>query len=98
MFGPAGTDGSAGGAPRPDGTSSHTSVTLSRSQSHGSPVVALMRSAPETIAFADPLVASAIQSSIPVSLVCRNDRRDPSGENFKCDTRACGGMVTFTSA
>src|ERR1051326_6476668 len=37
MFGPDGTVGSAGAAPRPGGTSLQTRVTLSFSQSPGSP-------------------------------------------------------------
>ncbi len=73
-------------------------MTLSRSQSHGSPVVALMRSAPESTAFELPVVVSAIHSSMAVSFVCRNASRDPSGENFTLEMRACGGTVTACSA
>src|SRR5436190_19707644 len=96
MFGPDGTVGSGGAGPRPVGTSSHTIVMLSFSQSHGSPVVALMRSLPVT-AFAAPVAVSAIHRSMPFSFVLRNERCAPSGENLMLDRLACGGTVTFVS-
>ena len=82
-FGPVGTVGAAGAGPRSAGTSSHTIVTLSRSQSHGSPVGGV-----DAIAFPrSPLSScrsspSATHNSMAVSFVCRNASRDPSGENF----------------
>src|SRR5262249_49871298 len=96
-FGPGGTAGSCGAGPRPEATISQMSVTLSCSQSHGSPVVAFARSVPLTI-FDAPVAASATQISIPVSLVLRKDRWLPSGENLTFEIRGCGGSVTLVSA
>src|ERR1043166_5877093 len=98
MFGPDGTVGSAGAAPRPGGTSLQTRVTLAFSQSHGSPVVALMRSLPATRAFAAPVIPSATHSSIASSLTLRNASFEPSGENLTAVTLAFGGSVTIDSA
>jgi hypothetical protein len=95
-LGPDGTIGSTGAGPRPAGTSSHTIVTLSRSQSQGSPVVALIRSAPVTAALALPVDASAIHNSIALSFVCRHERREASGGASR--EPACGGIVTAASA
>ena len=98
MVGPVGTAGSVGAWPRPRGTSAQTIVTLSFSQSHGSPAVALIRSAPLTTALALPVEVSATHNSTASLFVFRNASREPSAENFTCETRACGGIVTFVSA
>jgi hypothetical protein len=82
---------------RPAGTSSQTIVTLSFNQSHGSPVVALMRSPPDAMALALPVAASTTHSSIASSFVFRKARREPSGENFTWEIRACGTSVTLDS-
>src|SRR5258705_305885 len=95
-FGPAGTLSSAGAGPRPVGTTLQTSVLLSRSQSHGSPAVALRRAAP--LAFvAEPVAALATHSSTPSVRVLRNASFDPSGENFRFERLACGGTATLAS-
>src|SRR5882762_2015458 len=93
-FGPLGTAGSAGAGPRPAGTSLQTSVALSGSQSHGSPVVALTRS---LASLALPVAVSAIQRSMPSVLVLRKASFAPSGENFTFDRLACGGTATLIS-
>ena len=41
---------------------------------------------------------SATHSSIASSFVWRKARCEPSGENFTCEMRACGGIFTAVSA
>src|SRR4051812_31873784 len=96
-LGPEGTRGSAGAAPREAGTVVQTTAVLSSSQSHGSPAVALRRSAPDT-SFACPLATSATHNSIPFGFVFVNDRYLPLGENSRPPTSAAGGSATFLSA
>src|SRR3954452_6821261 len=89
-FGPDGTWKSAGAGPRPRGTVLQRRVLLSESQSHGSPAAAVRRAVPLTF-FASPVVAFAIQSSMPSSRVLRNASFDPSCENFRLDRFAFAG-------
>src|SRR6266446_111776 len=96
MFGPVGTIGSGGAGPRPAETSSQINVTLSCSQSHGSPVVELSRSAP-LIILALPVATSATHNSMPLSLVLRNERCVPSGEKCTFERFGCGGAVILIS-
>jgi hypothetical protein len=78
-FGPVGTVGAAGAGLRMEATIVQTKVLLSRSQSQGSPVVALRRSVP-VIILDRPVAVSATHSSIPFVLVFKKERCDPSGE------------------
>src|SRR5260370_13611760 len=96
MFGPVGTIGSGGAGSRLEGTSSQINVILSCSQSHGSPVVELSRSAP-LIILALPDATSATHNSMPLSFVLRNERCVPSGEKCTFERLACGGAGTFPS-
>src|SRR5437762_5716914 len=96
IFGPVGIVGPAGAGPRPPGTNSLLRVWLWRSQSHGSPLVTLSRSVPET-AFALPVATSAIHNSTALSLVFRNDRRVPSSEKRTFETFGWAGIVTLIS-
>src|SRR3954454_20514458 len=96
-FGPAGTLESAGAGPRPRGTVLQRRVLLSASQSQGSPAAAFNRAVP-LIFFAAPVVAFAIQSSMPSLRVFRKASFDPSGENLRFDRFAFAGSVTFTGA
>src|SRR3954451_22006873 len=91
-FGPAGTRGSAGAAPREAGTVVQTSVALS-SQSHGSPAGELRRSPPLTSRDC-PVIVSATHTSMPAAFVLVNASRLPSGENSTSPTLALAGTTT----
>jgi len=62
-----------------EATIMQTRVLLSRSQSQGSPVVALRRSVPVS-SLDRPVAVSAIHNSMPFDFVFRKDRCKPSGE------------------
>jgi hypothetical protein len=95
MFGPVGTSGSAGGAPRLGGTKRQRSAVLSESHSHGAPQTAFSDAV--LIAFAWPVAGSPIHSSMPVSRVWVNANRLPSGEKPIHASFGFCGSVTLIS-
>src|SRR6185503_8840474 len=96
MFGPDGTAGSAGAGPRPAGTSWHSSVVPSLSQSQGSPAAAFRRSVALT-SFDWPVAVSATHSSIPFGLMFVKDNRFASGEKLTLAMLGLAGTVIFLS-
>ena len=98
-FGPVGTSGSAGGAPRPSATKRHRSARLSSSHSHGAPRLpygepAAPLSDAVVTAFTRPVADSAIHSSMPAARVAVNASIRPLGEKATQLSVAPGGVAT----
>ncbi len=100
MFGPGGTNGSVGAAPRLVLVNAHSSEAPCATHLHayGDCVEpSALFSCAGVIAFAVPVAVSPTHNSMPVSLVCVNAKRVLSGEKPIQPIAGLGGSVTFRS-
>ena len=95
MFGPLGTFGSAGAAPRDCGMNPQTSPVLSSSHSH-EPVRPFSGAPAETLVCA--VATSPMYRSMPESRVLVKLKRLPSGENWNPVSFAPAGTAIGRSA